>query len=513
MSTQVRVVAIAAAAGLAAVAVFMFVTPGSRAAGPVSLFIQGPNVAVEAVPVAEGDVINGDVQVIPQAAPAAVMIRKGKALAPRPTTAAIDPAKDPPAGEKTDIVTTARGDRVTGTVVAIDQGGKLRLKGPQFESEVVLSMTAVDDVVLKGGEKETGSDEILLANGDRLFGTLVAMSPEAVVIDTHVAGKLTVSPKVIRSIGVGRSEDVLVDSSFFTGQTEPWVIRGAGAWQIDAGALVCRNSGSAMVPVYAKLDQKEAVTLVAKVQSLQGGNLRCDMVLFADATDGGAEMGRYGRNSIFAMFTNGEAYLQYTLNSSTQHVGNRNFARATGSGVLRLSYDPATSKARMWIDSTDMGEYIVPTKIATGQYVMFNSVFPLKVDYVKVLRGVVPPSGDEDAGAPAAADENIAVQFANKDRVSALKIALADGQMTLTTSYGEIKCPPQQIARIVFGKKAVEEPIKGRADVRIRTGACRMTLQFDRLTADSLVGRADFYGGEVKLRRGSVQEIKFNIYK
>jgi hypothetical protein len=39
-----------------------------------------------------------------------------------------------------------------------------------------------------------------------------------------------------------------------------------------------------------------------------------------------------------------------------------------------------------------------------------------------------------------------------------------------------------------------------------------MTIQFDRLTADSLVGQSEFLG-EVKLRRSAVREIKFNLYR
>jgi hypothetical protein len=47
----------------------------------------------------------------------------------------------------------------------------------------------------------------------------------------------------------------------------------------------------------------------------------------------------------------------------------------------------------------------------------------------------------------------------------------------------------------------------------VRTGACRLTLQIDRMTADVLTGRSDVYGGEVRLRRGYIQEIRFTSDK
>jgi hypothetical protein len=327
-----------------------------------------------------------------------------------------------------------------------------------------------------------------------------------VQVEPAAAGRLMLAPKSVRSIALGRTEDVMQESTFFTGRTEPWTLR-SSLWQIDDGNLICKNRGSAAAPIFAKLEQKEALTIVAKVQSMEGNNLRCDLIIFADATDGGPDMNRYGRNSVFAMFQTTDVNLQTTINGNTNHIINRPYGKATGGGVLRLAYDPASGKGHLWLDAMDLGEYPVPGKPTTGQYVMLNSIFPLKVEYVRVLRGIVPPSGEEDAPA----DEDISVQFTNKDRVSATKIALAEGQATLTTSYGEIKSALPQISRIYFGKKMTQEPAKGKAEVRVRTGACRLTMEFLRLTGDELVGKSALYGGEIKIRRANVQEIRFNV--
>jgi hypothetical protein len=436
-----------------------------------------------------------------------------KIFVPRPKDAGdtLDESSGSAAADQVDVVTTVLGDRLLGSVVRIAAGGKLQLTGEQFEGEVQVDVGALDGVVLRSSDKDSGDDEVALTNGDRIIGQLSTIAPDGILIETQAAGQLRISPKVVRSITFSKGASVLAESNFPGGNLEPWQSRG-GSWTVSEGALVCRNRGSGNA-LFVKLEQKEAVTLVAKVQSLEGSSFRCDLVLFADTTEGVPNEGRYGRNSLFAMFQNSEYYLMCVNNGSTNSIVNRNFGRQIQNGTLRLAYDPATGKAALWLDSAELGQYDVPTKTTSGQYVMFNSYFPLKVEYLTVYRGIVPPRGDDDGavGAAGTADE-ATVQFANKDRVSVASITLAEGEITFRTTYGELKCPVANVERILFGKKAQEEPRRRKDDIRVRTSAGRMTIQFDRLTADSLVGQSEFLG-EVKLRRSAVREIKFNPYR
>jgi len=437
-----------------------------------------------------------------------------KIFVPRPKDAGdtLDDSPGSAAADQVDVVTTVLGDRLLGSVVRIAAGGKLQLTGEQFEGEVQVDVGALDGVVLRSSDKDSGDDEVALTNGDRIIGQLSTIAPDGILIETQAAGQLRISPKVVRSITFSKGASVLAESNFPGGNLEPWQSRG-GSWTVSEGALVCRNRGGSGNALFVKLEQKEAVTLVAKVQSLEGNAVRCDLVLFADTTEGVPNEGRYGRNSLFAMFQNSEYYLMCVNNGSTNSIVNRNFGRQIQNGTLRLAYDPATGKAALWLDSAELGQYDVPTKPTSGQYVMFNSYFPLKVEYLTVYRGIVPPRGDDDGavGAAGTADE-ATVQFANKDRVSVASITLAEGEITFRTTYGELKCPVANVERILFGKKAQEEPRRRKDDIRVRTSAGRMTIQFDRLTADSLVGQSEFLG-EVKLRRSAVREIKFNPYR
>jgi len=422
-----------------------------------------------------------------------------------------DSPKAAPGAATGDTAVTVQGDRLHGTVVAAEQDGKLRLTAPQFESEVQVLVSALDSVSLSGSDKEPGGDEVILANGDRIAGELAAIDADAVQIETKAAGRLKISLRVVRTVAIGRGASILVESNFASGAMEPWINRG-GAWSLADGVLVCRNRGSSNSgAIYVKLDQTEAVTLVAKVQATEGMPFTCYAAVFADTSEGNPNSGRFGRNSLMAMFQQSEFYLNSVQDGSSNQIANKSFGRSIQQGTIRLAYDPATAKARVWLDATELGQYDVPGKLTRGQYVIFNSQYSSKIEQLAVLRGVVAPGGDDLSSGGPAVDATV-VEFANKDRVSVTALNLAEGQFTCVGPYGELKCPIANVGRVQFGKKDQEGPRRQKNDVRVTLTSGRLTLQFDRLTADALVGRSP-YLGEVKLRRSAVKEIKFNLYR
>jgi len=400
-----------------------------------------------------------------------------------------------------DVVATVGGDRLTGTVAEMEADGVLRLSGPQYDGDVLVRVSALDYVALAGENEEPGADEVVLTNADRLLGQLVAITPGAVVLETGAAGPLPISRKVIRSVHIQKGRSVLIESRFASGRMDPWVARG-GTWSIGDGCLISQSRGSGEF-IYAKLDQKEAVTFVAKVEAISN-YVQCFLVLFADTADN-----MYGRNSVFAMITGSQFYLQHAQNGSTNSIVNRSLGATLRSGVLRFAYDPETGKAQLWLDATDLGEYAVPSKPTNGQYVLFAAQQPIRVRDLQVLRGIVPPSGADVAGE---AVQDDVVRFVNKDRVSVTSVALAEGQLTAEASYGELRIPVENVESILFAAKGLEEPRRRKGDVLVQSSAGRFTLQFEKLTREHLIGRSECFG-EVKIGRGAIRKIEFNIYR
>jgi hypothetical protein len=253
--------------------------------------------------------------------------------------------------------------------------------------------------------------------------------------------------------------------------------------------------------------------MVARVAPTAGNYLSFDMSFLVDMggrTDVNTSMGAVGRASLTAMFRGSQAYLQYYSDGNSSTIPSRQQPAAiswNGPALLRMTYDPETNKATVWIDAQKVGDFDVPAKFAAGQRILLTAYSPVKIESVKLLRGVVMPTvaGSSGAGSPA---DQTAIEFANKDHVTAKLVTLADGQMTLTTDQGDVRCPASTISRIVFGKTGQVEPVRRPDDATIIGGFGRLTLQFMRLTADELVGQSTNLG-EIHLRRAAIREVKF----
>ena len=400
-----------------------------------------------------------------------------------------------------DVVTTIRGDRIVGHVLTIEAGGKLHLTAPHFEGEVVVLASALDTIEFMPKEKATGSDEASLTNGDRVVGEIASIGPEAVIMESPATGPLKISRRIVEGVVFGRGTATSIESRFAQGKMEPWTARGGG-WSLANGAVQCTSQGQCQT-LFAKFDQKDAVTMEAKVQAIHNRYVNVEMVIFADTTDG-----QFGQNSLVARFYSTQFYLMCTQNGGTNQIMNRNTGNTISDATLRLAYDPATNKARAWLNSLDLGEYSVPNRLAQGKFVMFNARYPCRVTSLRVLQGVVGPSVSEKDDE---ATSHI-VRFANKDRVAATEVGLADGKLTLKTAYGDITSPVDRASSIAFLSKGLEKPRRRKDDVRVETSDSRFTLQFERLTDEVLIGKSAALG-DVKVRRDSLKKIQFNIYK
>jgi len=411
----------------------------------------------------------------------------------------LDTTRDPDETGGLETVRTVNGDVITGKVVEIGGDGVLRLAGPQFSGEVTVLRASLDTVDLYWTLGESALDKIVLTNGDYFLGEVTSISPKAVVLESEVAGIIKVPRNMVTSITFALGEGVLVRSNFINDRLKPWKVRG-GKWQVEDGKLVNSSSGSGDA-VHTELDQKEAVTFVAKVASDR--ELRCGLVLFADTTHG-----QYGRNSVYAAVYNNEYHVGYSRNGRNNTVARRSPGRKIKEGTLRFAYDPETSKARIWLDSTDMGEIDIPHQRVKGRYVMFVSDYPCGASDLQVLRGIVPPHESIEGGE----EETDIVEFTTKDQVSATDIALTDGKVVIKTAFGELKPAIEKLGQIVFRKKdRVVAPL-GEGDVRVSTTGSRLTIRLKELTEKYLLGTSVWYG-DVRIRRNAIKRIEFKLEK
>jgi hypothetical protein len=343
-------------------------------------------------------------------------------------------------------------------------------------------------------------------------------------LETRAAGLLKIPAAVVRGIRMGGETDVLLETDFLKGEAGPWKTRSRpGTWTLGEGGLISHhgrgdNEGEGP-PFYAPLDQKGAITIVARVKVVEGQSLYLGLVVFSDSSvpqdapgDGDAP-GSLGTAFVGALFVEDEINLICMRKGGGPGVQQiqRELGREIKGGLLRLAYDPEAAKVRIWIDGDEVETFTFQKPVPTeGKFVMIDADSSVRVESVRVLRGIVPPGADETALARGVTDGKCLVIFANSDRVSATRIRTVDGQLEMATDHGDIRCAPALVSRIFFSAKAPPaRPPAPAGYALVETGACRLHLRLDRLTADELVGQSD-YLGEVKLRRGAVGRIDFN---
>ena len=430
----------------------------------------------------------------------------GPIFVPQPRGAGdtLDTSTKPKDAGARDVVKTVGGDVLNGKVLSIEAEGEARIAGKQFLGDARVRTSALSEVVLGGRAQPSGQDEVILGNGDRLRGELIAVTDTEILLRTGVAGPVKVPRVFAVSLSVGGGASVLLDSDFPSGRMEPWKVRG-GSWAVNSGKLTATSSGSSTT-VYAPLEQDEAVTFVARVQATGGNQLRCYLFLFAENPTE-----TYGRNSVYGYFRTSQWYLGCTSpGRGTNTVTSGPMTASPRGGTLRLAYDPKTGKAKAWFDARLLGECTIPTKPKKGRYVMLTSRYPSQTSRLQVLRGIVAPSGMEISGS---AEEGAdVVQLGNKDRVSAKDVALAEGRFTITTDFGELAVKADRVRNIVFRRKGRQKPRRRKGDVQVTTSAGRLTVQFQGLTGEHLVGTSDCWG-DVKIRRDAVKKVRFNIYR
>lgn len=134
--------------------------------------------------------------------------------------AGANPAAIVAAPDQADVVTTIGGGRLVGTVLAMESDGRLRLKGPSFKGEVVVAADSVASVTLRPAAASAGTTEVTLSGGDRLLGSLAAVTPEVVILDGP-AGRLQIPRRQVRTVNLVPVADVLLTSDFNSGKLGP----------------------------------------------------------------------------------------------------------------------------------------------------------------------------------------------------------------------------------------------------------------------------------------------------
>jgi hypothetical protein len=421
---------------------------------------------------------------------------------------AVDPVRD--------RVTTAPGDRFTGTVLGLGEDGWLRMRCPEFPNEVRVRASALDHIELAtAGPPGTGA-RIALANGDFVLGEVRSIGPEQTVLASEALGELTLPTPRLSEIRFSAGPQPFLDTPFDAGGMGQWMaVR--GKWGFENGQLASPGDPTDGSVIAVILPQDGAVTFEADVETSEDAPLDCEIILFASETGwigerppavyGPAAAPSQRSGVLFSFRSSGNDSVGVSTGSP---AARRDWAQALrftpqrARGVrLRCSYNPIDSTVRAWQDDQAQGPITAgrPGPKA-GLYVVFVGFAPVSIQRLRVLPGVVRPDG-----APEPAAGSVRVALTNGNVITAQSVTLADGRFSLQTGHDEAQPDPGQVASIRFPAPN-DKPPAPEAAVRVVTSEGRFTLRSCTLSADRLTGQSEILGA-VSIPRDRVRSIHF----
>jgi hypothetical protein len=415
--------------------------------------------------------------------------------------ASAEPAPDVPYGDSLLLTTGARMDC---EIMTVGEDARMLLRAPFLDGEARVLLSHVQRIRLRSRSQEGGRDYVLMTNDDRLVGRATAITAQTVTVETEAMGTVEIPRNVVRSISSSRASESLVENDFRIDTLDPWR-KLRGDWWVEDGVLGCNDSSGPPYAITAQIAQDGPITLEVLVDASEQRRFYVELILFS--SDTGSNF--LGRNCLHIGFTSTGYWINVRENNRQTRIGgggNHEVANARR-GLLRAAYDPGNGKVYVWGNAALLGEHMAKNAPQAGKFVIIRCNLPHKIEYIRLSSGISPPAGVTDD----AAEDTAAIVLANGDRFSAKTLTMTDGVVTAGIALAELPFQMETVRRIVFCKAGSELPRRNRGDVRVHTHRSVITVKLQRLTADELIGTAD-YLGPVRVRRDAIRSIDFNIY-
>ena len=401
-----------------------------------------------------------------------------------------------------DRVTTVSGAFITGTISSIDMDKGLLIESHCYEGPVRIKASSIQNVSFRSSDREIGCDELKMTNGDRLIGSVVAILPDVIYVDSEMLGPLEIERAMVASINFSQGRTAMIDNNFSRDQFDPWKSKGQG-WTIRDGKLIGTMRGNRQT-LYAALDQKKPTTMVVSAESTSGNNLYLVLTMFADNTNQ-----YYGTNSVYATVRGQYVNLSYAQRGGTNTAQQTRLKSSPKKGTLRLAYDPKTQLAKLWFNDKLMCEKNIPGKLASGQFVMFSSEQSCTISDLRVVQGIIPPGK-----ALGKTNKDADIILLNKnDKLTATSVVMEDNVFDIkTTLDAKSTVNLEAVRSVIFRKSDQAKPRLHKNDVLVILPQSLITMELEQMTEEFLIGRTEIIG-DLKIPRKSIKAVRFNLYK
>jgi hypothetical protein len=436
------------------------------------------------------------VEAVPAAAPTAQPTKPDK---PEPKA----PARPPVKG---DLLTFLNGDKLHGDLVSLEPAEGVVWRHPDVAGPVTFKTDHLDTVLLqasgaKPGGKQTAAVE--LANGGRLPGTVVGLTPDTLELDTGYAGGLSIRRAALKSVLFEFEQE----STIYSGPTglagwQVFKIGGSKGWQYKKGAFYSPGRAGGIgrnfkFPKQSRIRWRMAWRGYPQVQ----------IYLFTQ------KLNTSTRSTYMLNISNDYFYIQRRdPKAGYQQISNFNIRGFGGRAKARMEVlvDQEKKAFYLKIDGLLVQQWAAPQGKFDGKGLMFYSYSntAMKISEIEVSSwdGVIASGGP----APKEVSQDT-VLLNNEDKVTGTIQSIQNGKLKIKTDFAVIDIPLARVASVVFKGKGKGSAPRGARDVQVSLhGGGKVFFRLDKMADGRITGSAPEFG-KIAVKRQAAGAIRFNL--
>jgi hypothetical protein len=421
-----------------------------------------------------------------------------------------------PAAKTEDVLRFKNADTLHGVLVSANPDEGVRWSREDAKGAISFTLANVSEVQFAsvaaprvaaprvGGPRAVAR----LTNGDSLNGEIVALTKDALKLQTWYGGELNIKRPMIASLEPGLG----TISVLYAGPTAlaEWQQRAGSrsGWSFKKGALVAAG-GSGGMTIGRDVKLPDVASIECDVAWM--GYVNFYMLFYAENFE------NYYNSDCYALqVSSGTVYLQRCqrnagMNNVDQYVNVESLQRKNKAHIaLKVNKQKKTvalfidgAMIKQWTDRADFtGKGTGIGFVTQGQPTRISNIVVTEWD------GKL----DIDTGSAAKPGEEDLVRLVNGDKLSGQLGTIANGQVNFSTSYAKLEIPIARVAEIVMAAKNAEKPRRQTNDLRaFFVDGGRLTIALDKLSPDTLSGGSENFG-RASFQRGAFQRLQFNIY-
>lgn len=436
----------------------------------------------------------------------------------------VDPAKvaesvtEEPVSDKPEIkqdkLNFINGDRLQGLLMSVDPGKNIiTWQSPFSVKPVEFDLASADKLELKlrdDEQRKWGSASIHLTNGDELWGDIVSLDKDAMVLKTWYSGTLKIRRPMIARIKVqNRDSSVLYEGP---NSLSEWTVgrHGGGpgkSWEFKKGALYAVQQ----YPIARKIDNMPSRVKIDFDMSWRGSYPGMAVSFFNN------NLSR--QSDCYTITISGSSiYLyRYSQNSGSSHLGNAELNTLTSGvsqgGKFTILADRKEKTVALMFNDVMVRQWSDKAGVEqSGDVLLFypQTQNSTKLANIKVSEwdGLIPQAGSESKEK---SSEDF-VRLGNGDKVSGQIQGIAGDALKFKASYADMDIPLSRIVEVICAEDKAEKARRNKCDVRFTlVNGGTVTFDLQGLQSDEASGETENLGG-IKVPLRAVKLIECNLY-